>query len=190
MNKTESKEMTKFLLYVSLPIIAGEIYFWEEVVEHVSSIDIMNLIKGFGLYAIVKGLVVFGLFELTKVFIIDKLINRYQILTNFVRKIKLINIKISRTIKLKKRWKRYTWWEKIIIFVALLQVVIVILGAFLFYIPSSRKHVVKITQKKIGRKIFITILAVLPTYIVANYIFPKIEQYIYPLFARFKKEKT
>jgi hypothetical protein len=174
-------EMTKFLLYISLPIITGEIIFWEEVVVHVSSIDYINFIKAFGLYSIIKGLIIFGLFELIKVFVIDKLINRFEVLTNFVRKLKLLNIKISRIIKLKRRWIRYTWWEKTIIFVALLQVVIVVLGAFLFYVPSTRKHAVKITQKKVGRKILIIVLAFIPTHLVINYVFP--------IFKRFKKEK-
>jgi len=152
--KQEKSEMKKIMFWFALLIFGLEVYFWEDIYINITSIDYNTLIKTAGLggiYLIFKLLVMYGIIELISKIIIKKVLNRY-VSEKTKRKITFLKIKFLRKVNLKKRWQRYIWWEKIIIFFALLQLAIAILGV-LFYMPMTQRHAVKITAKKVGRKI-------------------------------------
>jgi hypothetical protein len=159
MSVEKKSEMTKIMFYFALLVFGLEIYFWEEIYNNIMSIDYMTIIKTIGLYSVVKLLLMYGIIEVVSTFIVKKVLNKY-VSEKTKRKIIFWKIKISRKIKLRARWQRYMLWEKIIIFFALLQVAIAIIGV-LFYIPMTRKQAVKITAKKIGKKILLAFFAII-----------------------------
>lgn len=177
MENTKPNELKKVLLHFSYLILAAEIYYWEEILANIKTIDASNFFTAAILYSTIKGFIVFGIYEYFK----DKLVRRFHYPRRFFRKITVIRLKTLKIMRLKDRWERYNLFEKAIIFFAVFQLVVAIVGALLFYAPT-RRQTVKLTQKKIGRKLFIVIFAFLPAHYVINNLYPKWQSFI-------KKEK-
>ena len=166
MNSQKITKQRKVLLYFALIIFGVEIYFWDDILRNISSLDFSTIYKTLGIYVILKGLIIYGAIEILSVLFMDKLINK------FISKKKIQKIKVLRYLlvkKIKRRWKRYSIWEKSIIFFAFLQLLIAILGV-LFYMPVTRRHAAKTVGKKAGRKLIFVLLAFIPVKVLTTWI--------------------
>ena len=74
MNDIEEDNRIKFIFYFSIIILSLEVYFWEEIYNTIISIDYLSIIRGVGIYAVLKIIVMYGLIEIFSVFLLIMLL--------------------------------------------------------------------------------------------------------------------